>query len=171
MRDKLPARRSLPVTPAVAPEREAFAGGGRPAQSASARASCSSCCGCEDRAPRRPRPRFDRQQALIRQNGGQPPAISQSRRAEPQQQARPVQVRMAPPARQVTTPQRDACNRPRAAAERESAGTAAQQRAAKYMLSKTIDRLTKRGRIIRSNQTMRSRIALVDRPQQHAAAK
>src|SRR5882762_4546052 len=98
-------------TPAVAPEREAFAGGGRPAQARPPERVAARAVVAKTAPPPPPAP-VDRQQALIRQNGGQPPAISQSRRAEPQQQARPVQVRMAPPARQVTTPQRDAGNRP-----------------------------------------------------------
>src|SRR6266849_416956 len=98
-------------TPAVAPERQAFAGGGRPTQARPPERVVTRAVVAKT-APPPPPASVDRQQALIRQNGGQPPAISQSRNAERQQQPRAVAVRMAPPARQVTTPQRDAGNRP-----------------------------------------------------------
>src|SRR4029077_2803740 len=41
----------------------------------------------------------ERQQIAIRQNGGQPLAISQARQIEPQQKTVAAPVRMAPPAR------------------------------------------------------------------------
>ena len=97
-------------TPALPPERQAFAGGGRaqarPPERVVTRAVVAKT------APPPPPQSVDRQQALIRQNGGQAPPVSQIRQAEPQQQGRAAApVRMAPPARQVTTPQRDAGNR------------------------------------------------------------
>jgi hypothetical protein len=98
--------------PAVAPERQAFVGGGRPAQARPPERVMTRAVVAKT-APPPPPPLVERQQALIRQNGGQPPAVSQIRKAEPTQQAREVApVRIAPPARQVTTPQRDNGNRP-----------------------------------------------------------
>jgi len=98
--------------PAVAPERQAFVGAGRPAQARPPQQMMSRAVVAKTAPPPPPAP-VERQQALIRQNGGQPPAASQVRAAEPQQQARTAApVRMAPPARQVTTPQRDTGNRP-----------------------------------------------------------
>jgi hypothetical protein len=98
--------------PAVAPERQAFVGGGRPAQARPPQQVVTRAVVAKT-APPPPPPPVDRQQALIRQNGGQPPAASEIRKAEPPQQARAAApVRIAPPARQVTTPPREAGNRP-----------------------------------------------------------
>jgi hypothetical protein len=97
--------------PAVAPERQAFLGGGRTAQARPPERIVTRAVVART-APPPPPARIDRQQELIRQNGGQPPAVSQIRRVEPQQQTRvSAPVRMAPPARQVTTPERNAGNR------------------------------------------------------------
>ena len=99
-------------TPALPPERQAFAGGGRPTQARPPEQVATRAVVAKTPPPPPPAS-VDRQQALIRQNGGQAPPVSQIRQAEPQQQARAAApVRMAPPARQVTTPQRDAGNRP-----------------------------------------------------------
>jgi Family of unknown function (DUF6600) len=99
-------------TPALPPERQAFAGGGRPTQARPPQQAVTRAVVAKT-APPPPPPSVDRQQALIRQNGGQPPPVSQIRQAEPQQQARAATpVRMAPPARQVATPQRDVGNHP-----------------------------------------------------------
>jgi hypothetical protein len=99
-------------TPALPPERQAFAGGGRPTQARPPQQVVTRAVVAKTPPPPPPAS-VDRQQALIRQNGGQAPPVSQIRQAEPQQQARAAApVRMAPPARQVTTPQRDAGNRP-----------------------------------------------------------
>lgn len=100
--------------PAVAPERQAFVGAGRPAQARPPQQVMTRAVVAKT-APPPPPPTVERQQVMIRQNGGAPPPVSEIRKAEPpqQQQARAVApVRMAPPARQVTTPQRPAENRP-----------------------------------------------------------
>jgi hypothetical protein len=98
-------------TPAIPPERQAFVGGGRPTQARPPQQVVTRAVVAKT-APPPPPASVDRQQALIRQNGGQAPPVSQIRQAEPQQQGRATApVRMAPPARQVTTPQRDAGNR------------------------------------------------------------
>ena len=99
--------------PAVAPERQAFVGAGRPAQARPPQQVMTRAVVAKTTPPPPP-PTVERQQAMIRQNGGAPPPVSEIRKAEPsQQQARAVApVRMAPPARQVTTPQRPAENRP-----------------------------------------------------------
>jgi len=99
-------------TPALPPERQAFAGGGRPTQARPPQQVVTRAVVAKTAPPPPPAP-VERQQALIRQNGGQAPPVSQIRQAQPEQQARAAApVRMAPPARQVTTPQRDAGNRP-----------------------------------------------------------
>lgn len=99
-------------TPTLPPERQAFAGGGRPTQARPPQQVATRAVVAKTAPPPPPAP-VERQQALIRQNGGQAPPVSQIRQAQPEQQARAAApVRMAPPARQVTTPQRDAGNRP-----------------------------------------------------------
>jgi hypothetical protein len=99
-------------TPALPPERQAFAGGGRPTQARPPQQVVTRAVVAKTAPPPPPAP-VERQQALIRQNGGQAPPVSQIRQTQPEQQARAAApVRMAPPARQVTTPQRDAGNRP-----------------------------------------------------------
>jgi hypothetical protein len=90
-------------TPAVPPERQAFAGGGRPAQARPPQQIVSRAVVART-APPPPPARVDRQQELIRQNGGQPPAVSQMRTAETQQTRTAMPVRMAPPARPATPP-------------------------------------------------------------------
>jgi hypothetical protein len=97
-------------TPAVAPERQAFMGGGRPTQARPPERIVTRGVVART-APPPPPARVDRQQELIRQNGGQSPAISQMRRAEPQQTRNATPVRMAPPSRPATSPERNAGNR------------------------------------------------------------
>jgi hypothetical protein len=97
-------------TPAVAPERQAFTGGGRPTQARPPERVVARAVVART-APPPPPARVDRQQELIRQNGGQSPAISQMRTAETQQTRAATPVRMAPPSRPATSPQRNVDNR------------------------------------------------------------
>jgi hypothetical protein len=94
---------SAPVVvqvPAVAPERQAVTGGGRPT-SVRPPAQVVSRTVVAKTTPPPPPPRFQTQQALIKQNGGQPPALSEVRQKYTND-ARQSQVRMAPPAKPVT---------------------------------------------------------------------
>jgi hypothetical protein len=104
---------SAPVVvraPTVAPERQAVLGAGRPgavrppSQVATRQIVAKT-------TPPPPPPRFETQQALIKQNGGQPPALSDVRQKYTND-AHQSQVRIAPPAR-PGTPQ-TAGNRPNA---------------------------------------------------------
>ncbi len=97
-------------TPAMAPEREAFVGAGRPA-SARPPERIENRAVVARTAPPPPPASVERQQVAIRQNGGQPLAISQTRQIEPQQKTVAAPVRMAPPARPAE-PQNNAGNRP-----------------------------------------------------------
>jgi len=96
--------------PAMAPERQAFVGAGRPA-SAHPPERIENRAVVARTAPPPPPASVERQQVAIRQNGGQPLAISQARQIEPQQKTVAAPVRMAPPARPAQ-PQNDAGNRP-----------------------------------------------------------
>jgi len=104
---------SAPVNvraPSVAPERQAVLGAGRPgAVRPPARIATRTVVARNTPPP--PPPRFETQQALIKQNGGQPPALSEVRQKYTND-ARQSQVRIAPPAR-PGTPQ-TAGNRPNA---------------------------------------------------------
>ncbi len=97
--------------PAVAPERQAFVGSGRLAQARPPERVATRAVVARTAPPPPPAP-IDRQQALIRQNGGQPPAASQVRSAEAQQAKPAASVRMAPAARPATPQQRNAGNAP-----------------------------------------------------------
>jgi hypothetical protein len=97
--------------PAVAPERQAFVGSGRPAQARPPEQVATRAVVAKTAPPPPPAP-IERQQALIRQNGGQPPAASQVRSAEAQQARPAAVVRMAPSSRPATPQQRDAGNAP-----------------------------------------------------------
>ena len=97
--------------PAVAPERQAFVGSGRAAQARPPERLATRAVVARTAPPPAPAP-IDRQQALIRQNGGQPPAASQVRNAEAQQARPAAVVRMAPAARPATPQQRNAGNAP-----------------------------------------------------------
>ena len=104
---------SAPVvarTPAVPPERQAFVGAGRPVQARPPERVVTRAVVAKT-APPPPPPPVDRQQALVRQNGGQPVPVSQLRKAEPQQTRAAAPVRIAPPGRPAT-PQQNAGNRP-----------------------------------------------------------
>src|SRR6266478_5165608 len=96
--------------PAVAPERQAFVGAGRPASERPPERLVNRAVVART-APPPPPASVERQQVAIRQNGGQPLAISQARQIEPQQKTVAAPVRMAPPARPAQ-PQNDAGNRP-----------------------------------------------------------
>src|SRR4029077_6904578 len=84
--------------PAMAPERQAFVGAGRPA-SAHPPERIENRAVVPRTAPPPPPASVERQQIAIRQNGGQPLAISQARQIEPQKKNVSAPVRMAPPAR------------------------------------------------------------------------
>jgi hypothetical protein len=101
---------SAPVVhqgPAIAPTRQAVIGAGAPVRSQPPAAFVNRAVVAKTTPPPPP-PTFERQQSAIRQNGGQPLAISQMHQlqASNQTQARAT-VRVAPPARTVTpvTPQ------------------------------------------------------------------
>src|SRR5229473_1788851 len=96
--------------PAMAPERQAFVGAGQPA-SVRPPERIENRAVVARTAPPPPPASVERQQVAIRQNGGQPLAISQARQIEPLQKTVAAPVRMAPPAR-PTQPQNDAGNRP-----------------------------------------------------------
>jgi len=96
-------------TPAVAPERQAFVGAGRPTQARPPQQVITRQVVAKT-APPPPPASVERQQALVRQNGGQPVAPSQIRQAQPQQERAATRVRVAPPARPAQIPQ-DAGNR------------------------------------------------------------
>jgi hypothetical protein len=96
--------------PAVAPERQAFVGSGRPAQARPPERFANRAVVAKTAPPPPPAP-IDRQQALIRQNGGQPPAASQVRTAEAQQARPAATVRMAPPSRPTNPQERNTGNR------------------------------------------------------------
>src|SRR6266446_7280661 len=91
--------------PAMAPERQAFVGAGQPA-SARPPERIENRAVVARTAPPPPPPSVERQQVAIRQNGGQPLAVSQARQIEPQQRTVAAPVRMAPPARPAQ-PQND----------------------------------------------------------------
>src|SRR6266404_3790333 len=97
--------------PSVAPERQAFVGAGRASQARPPERVMARAVVARTAPPPPPAP-IDRQQALIRQNGGQPPAASQVRRAEAQQIRPAAVVRMAPAARPATPQQRNTGNAP-----------------------------------------------------------
>ncbi len=96
--------------PAMAPERQAFVGAGRPASARPPERIVNRAVVART-APPPPPASVERQQVAIRQNGGQPLAISQARQIEPQRKTVAAPVRMAPPARPAQ-PQNDAGNRP-----------------------------------------------------------
>jgi FecR protein len=83
--------------PAVAPQRQAFIGAGRPA-AAKPPAPVVTRAVVAKTAPPPPPPRVDRQIAAVQQNGGRPIAISQARAIEKQEQPRAA-VKIAPPAK------------------------------------------------------------------------
>src|SRR6266852_4520364 len=95
--------------PAMAPERQAFVGAGQPA-SVRPPERIENRAVVARTAPPPPPPSVERQQVAIRQNGGQPLAVSQARQIEPQQRTVAEPVRMAPPARPAQ-PQNDEGNR------------------------------------------------------------
>jgi hypothetical protein len=97
------------AAPAAAPTREAVLGAGRPAAVRPPSPVVTRAVVAKT-APPPPPARFERQQAAVQQNGGRPLAVSQVRQIERQEQPK-AEVRMAPPARAVATPQ-NAGNRP-----------------------------------------------------------
>ncbi|MBA0085967.1 MAG: hypothetical protein HRJ53_13290, partial [Acidobacteria bacterium Pan2503] len=89
-----------PIAPAVAPEQRSVLGAGaaarvRPPSPVLSRPVVAKV------APPPPPVAFVKQQEIVRENGGRPPAIAEMRRAEPEnvQAARPM-IKMAPPVRQ-----------------------------------------------------------------------
>ena len=85
-------------TPAMAPERQAFVGAGQPASAHPPERIVNRGVVART-APPPPPASVERQQVAIRQNGGQPLAISQARQIEPLQKTVAAPVRLAPPAR------------------------------------------------------------------------
>jgi len=154
-------------TPAVAPERESVRG---------RRTACAARVRQSElqlvlwlRRPRHRRPpaRLTGSTALIRQNGGQPQRFRRVVGAEPHNsEASPG----ADGASRTTgdNARSGTQESPRTAAERESAGTAAQH-VQQNNGQQTIDRLTKRGRIIRSTKQCAAESAARP-PNQHTAA-
>jgi uncharacterized protein DUF6600 len=91
---------SAPVearTPSIPPERQAFVGAGRPAARPPEQVMARSVVA--KTAPPPPPASVERQQALVRQNGGQPASRSQIRQAEPQQARAAAPVKVAGPTR------------------------------------------------------------------------
>jgi hypothetical protein len=90
-----------PIAPAVAPEQRSVVGAG-PAARVRPPAPVLSRPVVAKMAPPPPPVTFAKQQEIVRENGGRPPAISEMRRAEPEnvQAARP-NIKMAPPVRQA----------------------------------------------------------------------
>ncbi|HEX2662439.1 MAG TPA: DUF6600 domain-containing protein [Candidatus Acidoferrum sp.] len=89
-----------PIAPAVAPEQRSVLGAGAPAR-VRPPAPILSRPVVAKMAPPPPPVSFVKQQEMVRDNGGRPPAISEMRRAEPEnaQAARP-NIKMAPAVRQ-----------------------------------------------------------------------
>jgi hypothetical protein len=89
-----------PIAPAVAPEQRSVLGAGAAAR-VRPPAPILSRPVVAKMAPPPPPVSFVKQQEMVRDNGGRPPAISEMRRAEPEnaQAARP-NIKMAPPVRQ-----------------------------------------------------------------------
>ena len=89
-----------PVAPAVAPEQRSVVGAGAAAR-VRPPAPVLSRPVVAKMAPPPPPVTFAKQQEIVRENGGRPPAISEMRREEPEnvQAARP-NIKMAPPVRQ-----------------------------------------------------------------------
>lgn len=89
-----------PIAPAVAPEQRSVLGAGAPAR-VRPPAPILSRPVVAKMAPPPPPVSFVKQQEMVRDNGGRPPAISEMRRAEPEnaQPARP-NIKMAPAVRQ-----------------------------------------------------------------------
>jgi Family of unknown function (DUF6600) len=101
---------SAPVVhqgPAIAPTRQTVLGAGAPVRSQPPAAFVNRAVVAKTTPPPPP-PTFEHQQAAIRQNGGQPPTVSQMRQLQVSNQTQTrAAVRVAPPARTVTpiTPQ------------------------------------------------------------------
>ena len=96
--------------PAIAPTRQTVIGSGAPVRTAPPARFVNRTVVVKTAPPPAP-VAFDRQQAAIRQNGGQPLAVSQMRQIQTtqQNQARTA-VRVAPPARTVTPIQQQPVN-------------------------------------------------------------
>ena len=89
-----------PIAPAVAPEQRSVLGGGAEAR-VRPPAPVLSRPVVAKMAPPPPPVTFVKQQEIVRENGGRPPAISEMRRAEPENvQAPRPNIKMAPPVRQ-----------------------------------------------------------------------
>jgi hypothetical protein len=104
---------SAPVAyrgPAIAPTRQTVIGSGAPVRSAPPARFVNRTVVVKTAPPPAP-VAFDRQEAAIRQNGGQPPSVSQMRQIQTTQlnQVRTA-VRVAPPARTVTPIQQQPAN-------------------------------------------------------------
>src|SRR5215472_2330821 len=91
---------AAPVAPAVAPEQRSVLGAGAEARVRPPSPVLSRPVVAKMAPPPPPIP-FVKQQEIVRENGGRPPAIAEMRRAEPEnvQAARP-NIKMAPPVRQ-----------------------------------------------------------------------
>jgi uncharacterized protein DUF6600 len=88
-----------PLTPAVVPQQRSVLGAGNEARVRPPAVVATRAVVAKQAPPPPPAP-FAKQQQIVQANGGRPPAISEIRRAEPEntQAARP-NVRIAPPAR------------------------------------------------------------------------
>ena len=101
---------AVTATPGVAPTRQSVVGAGRPT-TARPPAALATREVVARTAPPPPPARFERQQAAIQQNEGRPLPVSQVRQIQQQEQPK-AEVRIAPPARAVTSPPQNAANRP-----------------------------------------------------------
>jgi hypothetical protein len=95
---------SAPVAasaPAVAPTKQAFQGGGQ-VSTVRPPASFANRSVVAKSTPPPPPPSVEKQQAAIKQNGGQPLAVSQLRQIQPETSRAAAPVRIAPPAKPAT---------------------------------------------------------------------
>src|ERR1700719_2730391 len=92
------------ATPPMAPTRQSVVGVARPAAARPPDPVVTRAVVAKTTPPPPP-PKFEKEQAAIQQNGGRPLAVSQVRQIQRQQEQPKAEVRIAPPARMVATPQ------------------------------------------------------------------
>jgi hypothetical protein len=92
------------ATPPVPPTRQSLVGVARPASARPPDPVVTRAVVAKTTPPPPP-PKFEKEQAAIQQNGGRPLAVSQVRQIQRQQEQPKSEVRIAPPARMVATPQ------------------------------------------------------------------
>jgi hypothetical protein len=103
---------SAPVAyrgPAIAPTRQTVIGAGAPVRNAPPARVVNRTVVVKTAPPPAP-VAFDRQEAVIRQNNGAPPSVTQMRQIQTQQNQARTAVRVAPPARTVTPIQQQPLN-------------------------------------------------------------